>query len=60
MTLGNQAHGRGGYHEDLKNPKIGALTANHEHILKGEIIVDKFELGDFAGFCTHQFVSDYN
>jgi hypothetical protein len=47
--LGNQARGRGGYHEDLKNPKIGALTANHEHILKGEI-VDKFGLGDFAGF----------
>jgi hypothetical protein len=58
--LGNQAGGRGGYHEDLKNPKIGALTANHAHILKGEIIVDKFELDDFAGFCTHQFVSHYN
>jgi len=33
--LGNQAGGRGGYHEDLENPKIGVLTANHAHILKG-------------------------
>jgi hypothetical protein len=47
--LGNQAGGRGDYYEDLKNSKIGALTANHAHILKGEIIVDKFELDDFVG-----------